>query len=479
LVVFHGAKKALLLSTKLKIDSLEKLKAAAQAGKIRDLAGFGAKTEENILANMSFAAEIGKRMLITDARRIADGVIVHLKKAPFIQNVNLAGSARRWKETVGDLDFLCTSKKPEAAIKHFLAYAQGARVLAEGGTKASVILPTGLQCDFRVVDESSFGAALLYFTGSKEHNVRLREIAQQKGMTLNEYGLFKESDKNKSKSLAGRTEEEVYKKLGLAWVPPELREDRGEIQAALKDALPKLLEETDVRGDYHNHTTMSDGSNSLEEMVDAARAKKWKWFFSADHSPSLTVTNGLTVPRLRGKMKDVKKLDGKNGFHVYCSSEVDILQDGKMDYTDDVLADLDCVIASVHSRFNQPLDVMTERILKAISNPNVDILGHLSGRLINKRKSYELDYEAVLQKAKETQTAVEINGQPDRAELTDVHIKRAIELGVPLALNTDAHSTRELDNMTLAVHIARRGWAEAKHILNTKSAEEMIKWLAS
>jgi DNA polymerase (family 10) len=338
-------------------------------------------------------------------------------------------------------------------------------------------LPSGFQCDFRVVEEKSFGAALLYFTGSKEHNVRLREIAQTKGLTLNEYGLFRQSDKKQTKPIAGKTEEDVYAALGLPWVPPELREDRGEVQAAQKKKLPKLIELKDVRGDFHNHTDESDGDNTLEEMAEAAKGRGWSWFFSADHSPSLTIANGLKPDRLRRKQTAVKALNKKwPRFRVFTSSEVDILSDGKMDYSDDVLASLDCVIASVHSRFKQSEGEMTERIIRALRNPHVDILGHLTGRRINQRESYAVNVDRVLEVALETETAIEINGQPERSELRDIHVKRAIDLGVMLALNTDAHSVQQLDYMEYAVHIARRGWAEPKHLLNCRDEKSVRDW---
>jgi DNA polymerase (family 10) len=403
-----------------------------------------------------------------------------IEKAPYIKNTTMAGSARRWRETVGDLDFLCTSDQPEKAIAHFLSLPDKMKVLAEGDTKASLVLKNGMQCDFRVVPKESFGAALLYFTGSKEHNVRLRELAQAKGLTLNEYGLYKVSDKEKKKPVASKTEDDIYHALGLPFIPPELREDRGEIEAGLKKKLPTLVSEEDVRGDFHNHTNETDGAHTLEQMVEAARSRGWAWFFSADHSPSLTITNGLNVPRLRKKIERIRALNSRSkDIKIYSGSEVDILADGKMDYTDDVLEELDCVVASVHSRFNQDEDVMTARIVKALENPHVDILGHWSGRLINRRKSYAMNHETILQKARETQTAIEINGQPDRQELSDVYVKRAVELGIPLAVTTDAHATKELDHMTLAVHIARRGWAEPKNIINTMSASDIKAWFNS
>ncbi len=473
-----GPRRAAQLFRELKIDSLPKLEASAKRGLLQKLAGFGDKLEQKILKNIAYAESTGKRLIVTQARALAEGLRAHLLKSPHIQQLELAGSARRWKETVGDLDFLCTSDRPKDAIAHFLKSASIKQNLGAGDTKASVQLASGVQVDFRVVDASSFGAALLYFTGSKEHNVRLRELAQKKGMTLNEYGLFKISDKEQKKPVAGKTEQEVYEKLGMQWIPPELREDRGEIDASLKNQLPDLIDVEDVLGDFHNHTKLSDGAHSLEEMVDAAQKHGWKWFFSGDHSPSLTIAHGLPVPVLKQKMNAIQKLNkSMNDFSVYSSSEVDILPQGKMDYPAETLKELDCVIASVHSRFNQSEQEMTERICTALKNPDVDILGHLSGRLLQRRDSYALNVEEVLQTAKKTETAIEINGQPERQELTDVHVKRAIELGIPLALNTDAHSMQELEHMTLAVHIARRGWAEPKHIINCLSAQEIIEWL--
>ncbi len=474
-----GPKRAAILFKELRIDSLPKLAAAAGKGAIKNIDGFGEKIQANILKSLAAAHAQGpKRLLISDARKIAEEMAAYLRRSPQIDQLVVAGSSRRWKETIGDLDFLCTSVRPERAIAHFCEYAGKARILASGKTKASIVLQSGLQVDFRVVDAASYGAALLYFTGSKSHNVRLRELALKRGYSLNEYGLFKINDEQKKRPVAGRTEEEIYKKLGMPFIPPELREDRGEIDAALANKLPKLIEESDVLGDFHNHTKLSDGVNTLEQMVDAAKSRGWKWFFSADHSPSLKIASGLPVEVLKKKMDEVKKLDkASRGFRVYTSSEVDILADGSMDYPEDVLASLDCVVASVHSRFKQTTEEMTERICRAVRHPNVDILGHISGRKLNVRESYGLDYETVFEEARRHGTAIEINGQPERQELADIHVKRAIEIGVPLALNTDAHSTSQLEHMTLAVHIARRGWAEAKNILNTRSAEEVTRWL--
>lgn len=472
-----GPKKAAFLFKEMKIDSIEALAKAARDGRIAGVRGFGVKTQESILKNIAFSAQSARRLIITEALAIAEKVLEHLRSSPVIEHVEIAGSARRWKETVGDLDFIAVSRFPEKAIDTFLSLPEKARELASGESKASIVLKNGLQCDFRVVPKASFGAALLYFTGSKEHNVRLREIAQKRELTLNEYGLFRISDRNQKKPLAGKTEEEVYRKLGLAWIPPELREDRGEIDAARENRLPDLIEEKDVRGDFHNHTLLSDGVNTASEMADAARKKGWEWIFIGDHSPSLKIASGLSVDALRVKMKEIKKLDDPKGFRVMCGSEVDILKDGSMDYPDDVLNDLGCVVAAVHTRFSQSEAEMTARLCRAVRHPGVDILGHVSGRRLLRREPYALNYGEILAAAKTSGTAMEINGQPERQDMADAHVRHAIQLGVPLVLNTDAHSTRELDNMTLAVHIARRGWAERHDVLNTQPFDEILKWL--
>ena len=471
-----GPKRAATLYKELSVDSVAKLQTAVTRGSLKALAGFGEKLEANIAQSLTTIETTGRRPLIRDARRIADQLAVYLSSSPAIRQLALAGSARRWKETVGDLDFLCTSTEPDKAIRHFSAFPGVDKVLASGGTKCSVLLASGLQVDFRVVPAESFGAALVYFTGSKAHNVRLRELALKKGLSLNEYGFSKVADE-KGKKSAGRTEKEVYAKLGMAWVPPELREDRGEIDAALKGKLPKLVEESDVLGDFHNHTNLSDGVHTLEQMAGAARERGWKYFFSADHSPSLTIAHGLPPAALKKKIAAVRELDGKKGFRVFASSEVDILADGRLDYADDVLGTLDCVVASVHSRFKQSTEEMTERLCRAIRHPRTHIMGHLSGRRLGKRESYHFDYETVFAEAKRNATAFEINGQPERQELDDVHVRRAVALGIPLAVTTDAHSMADLEFMTTAVHIARRGWVEPKHLLNCLATEEVLRWL--
>ncbi|MBI4217971.1 MAG: DNA polymerase III, partial [Elusimicrobia bacterium] len=326
--------------------------------------------------------------------------------------------------------------------------------------------------------KESFGAALQYFTGSKEHNVALRELALKKGLTINEYGLYHNDDKKKS--VAGKTEEEIYKKLGLEFVPPELRENRGEIEAAQTEKLPKLIEEKDIRGDFHNHTKLSDGAHSLEEMAQKAKEKGWEWFVSADHSQSLKVARGLDPETLWKKKKEIEILNQKwNNFKVLLGSEVDILSDGTMDYADDILKEIDFVVASVHTGFKQGEEKLTERILKAMENPYVDIVGHLTGRLLGSREPYPIQLQRILDAAAKTQTAMEINGQPQRLDLYDSYAQSAKGLGVPIVLTTDAHSTSQLDYMTYAVATARRAWLRKEDILNCLSLKEILDWKSS
>ncbi|MBI4056604.1 MAG: DNA polymerase/3'-5' exonuclease PolX [Elusimicrobia bacterium] len=473
-----GPKRAMILFSKLKIDSVDKLREAIERGKLRELDGFGAKLEENIRKGLTFAQGAGKRMLYWNARLLMQDMLKVLKGFPEVVEAVPAGSYRRGRETVGDLDILCTARDGVKVLEHFAKLPQVERVLAQGESKASVLLRAGLQCDLRVVPPHSFGAALQYFTGSKDHNVVLRELALKKGYSLNEYGLFKLSDKEHKRPVAGKTEEEIYKMLGLATIPPELRENRGEIQAAQENRLPRLIEMKDVRGDFHNHTFHTDGRHSMEEMAHAAEKMGWEWVAIGDHSQSLKVARGLSVESLRKSFRELQEVQKKlPRLHLLRSMEVDILKDGSMDYPDAVLEEIDVVVASVHSAFNLPESEMTDRIKKAIRNPHVDIVGHLSGRLLGRRESYQVDTEEVLKEGALTQTAFEINGQPQRQDLWDVHAHRAKELDVPLALTTDAHAVEQFEYMALAVIQARRAWIEKEDVLNSLSIKELKEWL--
>lgn len=473
-----GPKRCRLLYQKMGIDSIEKLKKAASQGKLRELEGFGAKIEENILKGIAFKDESNRRILLWEAMQLAENMTRQMQQScRSIEKFVACGSLRRWKETVGDLDFLCVSKKPEEVMGAFVHQKEVKQILAQGKTKASVVHANGLQCDLRVVPVESFGAALLYFTGSKEHNVALREFALKKGFTINEYGLY---TLNKKKAVAGKTEEEIYQKLGLEFIPPELRENRGEIAAAAKKSLPTLVSEKDVQGDFHNHTNLTDGANSLEEMAAKAKEKGWEWFVSADHSQSLKVTKGLDRTALLKKKKEIEKLNSRwKNFQVLLGSEVDILSNGEMDYDEKTLSEIDFVVASVHTGFSQSEEQITSRILSAMKNPYVHIIGHLTGRLLHRREPYAVNLAQVLQEAKKTGTALEINGQPERLDIYDIPAKKAGEMGIKIALDTDAHSVNQLEYMKLAVATARRAWLTKEQILNCMSYPQLMEWKAA
>ncbi|MDD2773721.1 MAG: DNA polymerase/3'-5' exonuclease PolX [Elusimicrobiales bacterium] len=472
-----GPKRARLLHKNLGIDSVEKLKAAALAGKIRELKGFGEKLETSLLSGAQTAQNASTRMLWWEASLIARDIISKLEGAR-AGGLEPAGSLRRGRETVGDIDLLCSGAADGGIIERFTALPDVARIIGAGKTKASVLLNSGIQCDLRVIPESSRGAALLYFTGSKEHNVLLRELALSKGYSLNEYGLFRTQDKEHSKPVAGRAEEEIYAKLGLQYIPPELREGGGEIDAAAKNSLPDLLTESDVRGDFHSHTSESDGADSLEEMARAAAAAGWEWAAIGDHTKSLGVAHGLTADRALAGKAALGRLQPKFPHtRLLRSMEVDILKDGSLDFTDEELSQLDVAVASVHSAFRMPQSDMTQRIVKAVSNPNVDILAHPTGGLIGRRAGYTFDLEKVFAAAAANGAALEINGQPERQDLNPVSARRARDMGAKIALSTDAHSRTQYRYMKQAVIVARRAWLEKKDVLNCCSCKELEKWL--
>lgn len=460
------------------VSSVEDLRAAIETGKLRKFPGFGAKAEENLRRGLEFR-KAPERLLLAHARKLAGPLVAAVRAFPGVARAEAAGSLRRGRETVGDLDIVAAAADGAAVIERFVKLGMVERVRAEGPTKAAVTLAGGMQCDLRVVPEACFGAALLYFTGSKGHSIVLRAMALKRGLTLNEYGVFRASDKKLARPLAGRTEEEVYAALGLPYIEPELRENRGEVDAALAGRLPRLVTAADLKGDFHNHSTHTDGRHSLEEMARAARDRGWEWIALGDHSRSLRITNGLSVESLRETFAELSEVRRKvAGIRLMRSMEVDVLEDGSMDYPDEVLDEIDVVVASVHSRFKQPPAEMTARLERAASNRRVDILGHLSGRLINRRPAYGFDAEAVLAAAAAAGTAVEINGQPDRQDVDDVRARRARALGAPLALDSDAHSTRELSFVENAVTVARRAWLEPKDILNCLGYGELRAWLS-
>jgi DNA polymerase (family X) len=474
-----GPKKVKALSDQLGIDTLEKLKEACDKGTIAKLKGFGEKTQKNILEGLAFLDQMGNRVRLDQAMMIAETVVAELKKVPGIKRMELCGSVRRRKETIRDIDILVSADDAGPIMDAFVNLPSVQKVVGHGETKSSVTMAgidhntqrVLINADLRVVSDEQFPFALNYFTGSKEHNIRLRQRAIDYGYKLNEYDLA-----GAKKTI--KEEADIYKALDLDYVPPELREDTGEIDAAAKKALPDLLELGDIHGVFHNHTTWSDGAASLEQMADAARALGYQYLGIADHSQSLTVANGLTPKRVRDQQKEIDAFNAKHkGLRLFKGTEVDILADGSLDFDDKVLESFDYVVASVHSFFNQPQEEMTARIIKAISHPHVTMLGHATGRLLLRRDAYKVDLDAVLQAAAKAGTMIEINANPYRLDLDWIHCKRAKALGVKLVINPDAHAPDEIAFTRFGVDVARRGWLEKEDVFNTKTLAQVTKEL--
>ncbi len=466
-----GAKTIHLAHKELGVKSLDGLKKVIEDGSLAKLFGMGEKRVENIKKGIEIYEKAQERIPIYDAITLVDEVIEYLKKAAHVGHLSPAGSLRRMKETVGDIDILATGKKGAEVIHHFTRFPGVSKVLAEGETKGSVLVATDKgerQVDLRIVDESQFGAALQYFTGSKAHNIKLRAMAREKGLKISEYGVFKGK-----KKIAGFTEEEVYKALGLPLIPPELREDRGEIELALEGNLPKVVEMTDIKGDLHVHSKYSDGNLTLKELAELARGMGYKYIAICDHSQSARYAGGLSASRLQEQAKEIERLNlGLKNLRILKGIEVDILFDGKLDFPDDVLKKLDIVIAAIHSGFKRNV---TERMIKAMDNPWVSIIAHPSGRLISRREGYDVDLEKVLLAAKEKGKALELNAYYDRLDLNEFYLKKAKESNVKIGIGTDTHSAKGLQMMRFGVGIARRAWLEKKDILNCLSYEKLKK----
>jgi len=470
-----GPKRVRTLFDELKIRSRAELEAAANAGKLRGLAGFGEKVEQNVLKALATASQWAGRMLLADAWPHAHALAERMRQLPGVKQVELAGSFRRRRETVGDLDVLVCGGDAEQVMKAFTKHGSVADVLGQGETKSSVRLEVGLQADLRLVPEESFGAALMYFTGSKEHNIELRRIAIDKGLSLNEYGLTK-SEKSE-KVVAGRTEEDVYRALGLAWVPPELRENRGEIDLAREGRLPKLIELADLRADLHMHTTRSDGRDSIDAMVKAAIERGYEYMAITEHSKALPMANGFDAARVRKSVTEIEAARARHpGIPILHGLEVDILADGELDLDDETLALLDWVVVSIHSHFTQAPAVATERALRAVRHPLVHAFGHPSGRLIGSRDPVAFDVEKVAIAAAENGVAMEINASPDRLDLSDVNARLALEKGCRFVIDTDAHATGQLDNLRFGVFQARRAGLTKDDVWNTRSHAEFELW---
>jgi DNA polymerase (family X) len=466
-----GPKKAAALYRELGVRTLQELAAAAEAKKIRALKGFGSKSEEKLLAEVRRHVGVERRFKLPVAEQVVDSLVACLKETPGIGEVVAAGSYRRRLETVGDVDILVTCAKSEKVMERFTGYDQVREVIARGETKSTVRLRSGLQVDLRVVPEASYGAALHYFTGSKPHNIAVRQIGVKKGLKINEYGVFRGEER-----LGGRTEEEVFVQVGLPYIVPELRENRGEIEAAQKGRLPKLIEGSDICGDLHAHTRETDGRATLEEMVEAARVRGYQYLAITEHSRNLAMVRGLDPQRLRRQTEAIDRLNERlDGFRILKSIEVDILEDGSLDLPDDVLGELDLTVCAIHSRFNLPGDKQTERILRAMDNRCFTILAHPSGRLIGQREPYDIDLEKIMRGALERGCFLELNAQPDRLDLNDVHCRMAKEMGLKVALATDAHTPAEFSFIRFGIGQARRGWLEKDDVLNTRPIAELLK----
>jgi DNA polymerase (family 10) len=468
-----GPKRVHQLNKVLGIKTFKDLERAAKAHKIRDLKGFSAKTEEKILAEIEQSKKRELRFKIATAEDFAKTLCAYLQADPGIGRVVVAGSYRRRKETVGDLDILVTCAKGQAAVNRFVAYDEVAQVVAKGSTRATVLLRSGIQVDLRVVPEKSYGAALHYFTGSKAHNIAIRKLGMARGLKINEYGIFRDG-----RRIGGRNEEEVFAAIALPYIEPELREDRGEIQAAAAGELPKLVSLKNIRGDLHVHTNASDGKSTLREMVEAAKARGYEYVAITDHSKHATVARGLDARRLGRQLDEIEKLnEGMDGFRILKSSEIDILSDGKLDLSEKMLERLDVVVAAVHYKFELDARKQTERILRAMDNKYLSILAHPTGRLLGERPGYSLDIERVIEGAKQRGVTLELNAHPARLDLDDVHCRLCKEMGVKLVISTDAHSTFGLDAMRFGVGQARRAWLERKDVLNTRTWTSLKKAL--
>ncbi len=473
-----GPKTVKVLRDGLRVQNIEQLRQALEDHRIRDLPGFGAKSEENIQRSLDMYLEHSfqhkGRIFIGTAVPIAQRLVHELKQLEVVEQIEVAGSLRRWKETVGDIDILVTSHDPTPIMDSFVNLPGVAKVLAHGPTKSSIILEEGIQADIRVIEPESFGAALQYFTGSKAHNIILRSLARQQGWKLSEYGLF---DVKTDERIAGSTEEGIYQKLGMPWIPPELREETGEIQAALENRLPTLIQQENIRGDLHVHTNWSDGKDTIEKMAKTARQRGYEYLGICDHSKQIRMANGLDEKRLLKQIETIRRIDKKmTGIHLLAGVEVDIHSDGSLDIQDDVLAQTDLVVAAVHFGRKASEQEMTNHLSQALTNPNVDILAHPTGRIVGQRAPYEVNLEELSITAKKENVALEINSL-FRLDLSDTAARLAQEKGTKLVINTDAHDSTQLNAIVYGIAMARRGWVEASSVINTMPFAQLRKTL--
>ncbi len=474
-----GPKMILKLYKELGIKNRDQLEKAAKTGKLRNIEGLGEKTEENVLRSIGFLKKSGGRLVLGFAMPVFRSILDKISKVKGIEKLEFAGSTRRMQETVGDLDILVISKKPSVAMDFFVSMPEVEAIYSHGETKSSVRLRIGIDADLRVLPPESFGAAQQYFTGDKFHNVIVRQIAIKKGYKLNEYGLYKGK-----KMVAGKDEEEIYNKLGMAWMPPELRTNSGEIEAAARElkrenpGLPRLIGYGDLKGDLQVQTDWTDGEHSIKQMAEAAKKMGLEYICITDHTKSLAMTGGSDEKKLLKQMAEIDKIQKEvSGIKILKGAEVNIMKDGSLDINDETLAKLDVVGAAVHSNFNMPEKEMTARMSRAMKNPNVDIIFHPTGRIINKREAYKVDVEELLKVAKETKTIMEIDAFPDRLDLKDEYIRKGVDAGVKFSIDSDAHSTHHFQYLEYGIAQARRGWAEKKDVINTRSWGQMLKLL--
>lgn len=473
-----GPKHAKLFYEKLKIKSISELEKAAKEGKLLKLAGIREKTVQNILKGIELVKKGKEAMAISEAVSGSSEFIKYLKNVPEVKKISVAGSTRRFKEIVRDIDILVASNNPVKVMDIFVKIPSIKDIIAKGDTKSSVRTKEGIQVDLRIVEEKSFGAALLYFTGSKNFNIKLRQLAIKKNLKINEYGVFSISKSNNKKEsyISGETEEDIFKTLSLQYIEPELREDNGEIELASSNKLPALISLKDIQGDFHAHSKYSDGQNSIEEMVEAAKALGYRYINIADHSQSLKVARGLSIQTLKVKKNEIERLNSKNkNFKILFGSEVDIGSDGKLDYSDSILSEFDVVVAAIHSGFKQSRQQLTKRLVNACKNKFVDIIAHPTGKLWGTRGPYEIDFEELFKAACDYGTVLEINAYPFRLDLNDINCRMAKENKIKLAIGADAHLAEQLKSMYLGVAVARRGWLAKKDVINTLPYEEVLR----
>lgn len=468
-----GPKHAKLVYDKLGVNTIDELQKAAEQGRLRGLHGLGEKVEQNIIQGIRQVRKYKERLPLAFIYPRAQSILEELKKLEEIKQVTLAGSVRRMRETIADVDILASSDHPENVMTAFINLPETEKVVAKGATKSSIVTKDGVQVDLRVVQPESFGAASHYFTGSKAHNIRIRSLAVDRGLKINEYGVFKNG-----RSIAGRREEEIFKSVDLPYIPPELREDWGEIEAAQGGNLPSLIEVQDIKGDLHVHTNWTDGKNSPEEMARAAQNRGYQYVAICDHSPTVGITNGLTPERLLKQIEEIARLNRTSkDFKVLSGIEVDIRSNGQLDLPGEILRELDLVVAAVHTRFTQPRDEMTNRIIEAIENPHVDIIAHPTGRIIGKREPYQVDMDKIIDACKANGKVLELNAYPERLDLSDINCRKAKQKGVKIAISTDAHMDVHLEWIKFGVATARRGWIEPPDVVNTLTLSDLLRSL--